>query len=87
MRRIVATTLVGGIFVVIALILSVLSSPGQERRHDPVYRPGHTCPTGYRPSGSYCVPNAPTSKPAINRPPGGTCPTGWRESADHCVKN
>ncbi len=42
------------------------------------------CPTGYRQSAQYCVPNA-NAKPAVQKQ--GPCPTGYRQSGNYCVKN
>lgn len=44
-----------------------------------------SCPSGYRMSGNYCVPNSADTKPAM--PKVGSCPSGYRMSGNYCLKN
>ena len=44
-----------------------------------------SCPSGYRTSGSYCVPNSSNAAPAVAKT--GSCPSGYRTSGDYCVGN
>lgn len=44
-----------------------------------------TCPLGYYPSGSYCVPASGSSQRAIEKY-GRFCPLWWYSSAGYCVK-
>jgi len=59
----------------IALLLAV---------SQPVPRLG-SCPLGYYPSGSYCVPNRSSTREAIEKR-GNFCPLGWYSSGEYCVR-
>jgi hypothetical protein len=59
----------------IALLLAV---------SQPVPRLG-SCPLGYYPSGSYCVPSRTTNMEAIEKQ-GSYCPLGWYRSGEYCVR-
>lgn len=42
------------------------------------------CPSGYRASGSYCLPGNNASEAL---PKNGFCPSGYRASSNYCLKN
>lgn len=50
----------------------------------PVPRNGF-CPSGYRASGNYCVPNGPQSGYAIEKER--FCPSGYHASGNYCLAN
>lgn len=47
----------------------------------PIMKHG-TCPSGYTPSGAYCIPGA-KARPAIDKL--GTCPSGYTPSGAYCL--
>jgi hypothetical protein len=48
--------------------------------------PGGSCPHGYTPSGSFCVPSS-GAQDAIAKPTNGNCPWGWTASGSFCLRS
>jgi hypothetical protein len=65
------------------VLVAMLTGPVIAQTPQPLPKVG-SCPTGYYPSGSYCMPN-PNAAFAILKQ--GTCPTGFRPSSNYCLKN
>jgi hypothetical protein len=78
-RREILTRIVG---LIATSFLIIASGALQSSQPEVLERVG-SCPSGYRSSGSYCVPgsNAPQAILKV----GNSCPASWRSSGKYCV--